>query len=151
MKKVLSVLIITFCITGISPLANAALALNMENLDTATVLTDTVSPVSCYLSIPSHIDYIIDPAPPISIYFDGELDGLDWIYITNANPLIDPPAGILATLTLTGPEMFAIAGPYELNLWDETATSNLGTLTIVPEPATLMLLGLGGLLIRKRK
>ena len=149
MKKVLSVLIITFCITGISSLANAALILTQVDAKTATVVGDS-QVTGFYLSIPSTIDYTIDPIPPLEIGpVEEPGDGLDWIpvFIASAELL---PAGTLATLTLTGPEIFAI-GSYELNLWDETATNNLGTLSIVPEPATLVMLGMGGLLIRKRK
>ena len=42
-------------------------------------------------------------------------------------------------------------GSYELHLWDGTTSNNLSTLTIVPEPATLVLLGIGGLTLRRRR
>jgi hypothetical protein len=147
MKK--TVVIIAFCIIGISPLANAALTLNQVNSKTATVETDSSLALGFYLSIPSTIDYSIETAPPFEVGPIEDLgDGLDWIPVFSISP--EPPVGTLATFTLAGPEIFAL-GSYELNLWDDTTANNLGTLTIVPEPATLMLLGLGGLLIRKRK
>lgn len=150
MKKVLSVLVITCVIVAISPLANAAINLTQLDSKTAAVLSDDGMPPGGFLSIPSTIDYIINPEPPIIVGPAEDWgDDLDWIPIINASP-VPIPAGTILTLTLTGPEIFAI-GPYDLNLWDETATGLIGSISIVPEPATLGLLGLGGLLIRKRK
>ena len=146
MKK--TFFVIALCVLGISSLADAALTLNQIDLKTATVETDSSLALGFYLSIPSTIDYIIETAPPFEVGPIEDLgDGLDWIPVFSISP--EPPIGTLATFTLAGPEIFAI-GSYELNLWDDTATNNLSMITIVPEPATLVLLGLGGLLIRKR-
>lgn len=146
MKK--TFLVIALCVLGISSLADAALTLNQIDLKTATVETDSSLALGFYLSIPSTIDYIIETAPPFEVGPIEDLgDGLDWIPVFSISP--EPPIGTLATFTLAGPEIFAL-GSYELNLWDDTATNNLSMITIVPEPATLVLLGLGGLLVRKR-
>jgi len=152
MKK--TVVIIAFCMITISPLANAGLGMNFEDIKTASIVSDAAHMVSCYLSIPSDIDRIIQPSPPISVHFYEESDGLDWYYVYYTNPLADPVAGTLATVTLTGPEFFSmdplIVG--ELTVWDETGTTPLVMTPIaVPEPATLALMAAGMLVLRRRK
>jgi hypothetical protein len=125
MKK-LFVLCIILCVTSF---ATAALALNIEDVQRATLFTDGDQFLNCYLSIPSDIDHFIEPGPPISLYFDGTSDGLDWYFISNAYPLIDPIAGPLATIHLTDVEWFVDTSfpPYKLNLWDETAICAVGS------------------------
>lgn len=153
MKSVVFFLLISLFVTAVSPLAVAALMLNPVDLKTAQLYTDLTDPVNCFLTIPSDVGYIVDPAPPIGVdTLLDQGDGLDWISVYNLSPLMntfDP----IATITLTGPEFFgleSLAG--DLTLWDETATTPLSIIPIVPEPATVSLLAIGGLtFLRKRK
>jgi hypothetical protein len=71
------------------------------------------------------------------------------IEVTRAASTGTAPFGTLLSLTFTG----LAEGTYDLVLydWRDESIAGQGSITVTPEPATMALLGLGGLLLRKRK
>ena len=145
----------TICCLGIISSSTIA-ALNLIQIDTkiaAVISEDYDIPLNGFLSIPSSIDYIVEPTPPIIIGPVQDFgDGFDWIFVSYVYP--EPvPIGPLATITIIGSEEFGGYNSEELfalTLWDETISNKIGSIVIIPEPTTFLLLGMGGLLIRKR-
>ena len=159
MKKVLLLVIVL----SITSFANAELSMSVTGTQTAVVSLDPIESINFYLTIPSTVDYTLELIPPVSSLSsigDVELyddDGLDWRFMTIANiPYDNPVPGPQVLVTLTGDASFTLAGPFGGNLslwdqWDDFDSPHTSIPISVPEPATVLLLGSGGLVLRRRR
>ena len=161
MKK----LLILVLVLGIASAANAALTFEDAAITVTINTTPTLNIVSD--NIAAHTSYVGN-APGLA-----DLTGM--VATANAGPdaiVLESPygyngywgieakdndadtwdikAGVQFTGTLT---VGGTTGAYSLNLYDSTFINVIDTLpiTIVPEPITIALLGLGGLFLRRRK
>lgn len=139
-------------------IASSAVTLTFVDTKTATVDIDALEMnfFSAWITIPIDVDRIISPTDslvrPYVIDPPAPSDGLDWIYLSIAPTTDIFTPGPQFVIELTGPETFgldSLAG--DLTLWDDSGTTPLSVIPIVPEPATIILLGLSGLMLPKRK
>jgi len=107
----------------------------------------------------------VEPAAYIDIMLEGPVYGENWVISLN-NTIIDLPTGLLSgelelpfdwTILQAGGnhlQIYAVGSPtYDMILSNfELSSGPIGDVDVIPEPATICLLGLGGLaLIRRRK
>lgn len=81
-----------------------------------------------------------------AVYNSGGWDGADFSYGDSPIPLDAVEAGTWFTFGYTG-NVGDVIDVYDYAL----GTPLVGTITIIPEPMTIALLGLGGLFLRRRK
>ena len=90
--------------------------------------------------------------PPGYIFYEYDYDYWGdgkywWELIWNGSP--SPlPSGLLLEMTFDFPH---VVSEFNFVLWDSNSQVDFLPFIVAPEPTTLLLLGLGGLLIRKRK
>jgi len=153
MKKLLSLVLVL----GLASLASAGLSFVKTSDVSATLSSDNTLPYNVYLIVEQtgnayQIDFTSagNPAGTSEVGAVEEYgDGFDWILLTIAS--LDPARPLLAgeqlIFTIADPAIPTIVQIY--NSEGDTPLSEAITLGI-PEPASLALLGLGGLLLRRK-
>lgn len=157
MKKFM-VLSLVLAMVGIS---SAALTFVADG-NVAKVVSDNANPYAFWVVVENDL-------LPVSIEFTaggntngdstmtgyGDFGGTDWTYVAvrslaPANPLV---AGDHVTVTLAdGIQLgYEDMGMGKIDFVTEDESTVLGSLYVVPEPATLALLGLGALVLRRKK
>jgi hypothetical protein len=96
---------------------------------------------------------IVYPGSQTAIYEMEEPDLAALMNVNNPFVYIElndtPPSGPVAPLN--GILVTGIVGSGTIKLFDQSAENMLASIVIVPEPMTMVLLGLGGLMLRRRK
>jgi hypothetical protein len=161
MKKVLVVMLIL----GLASAANAALTLKLSSdapiavngTLTATVSSSIGGSYSCWLEIktPAIANFAAAPTFTAAGNPNGDSKVTAWpefgawyeVLVASLNPDKALLAGDHIQATIKG----LAVGQTELNLYADDAATLLSSKIInVPEPMTLALLGLGGLMLRRR-
>ena len=157
---------------AVAPLSSATITgLSVDGTTTpdvdgvATVGLGGVITISCIGDTASGFEYLdmakgyATMATPVATAAAGDLAGVfDWstgvnydFELTTADSGGSYPGGVVfnANITATG----IVGDTFTVDVLDGVnyAVLDTVTVTIVPEPATIALLGLGGLLLRKRK
>ena len=173
MKK----LLVLMLVLGMASLANAALVLSIyvdgvEAGSAASVdIGDTITidvysneegSYDAYLAMSSGLEYadwagitMYDLTPGVSIaantYYAGALAGFDTYLLNNSTFDIEnqPAAGIAFSLSFLGVAEGTVDVKLDHDVWGSTVDTL--AVTVIPEPMTLALLGLGGLFLRRKK
>jgi hypothetical protein len=156
MRKALVLLLVL----GLASAATAAPSIVEDSLagsGALTVANDADGGYIIWLEIadPAVADFAGDPAPTAAGNPNGESVVTAWpdfgawydALIVSLNP--DNP--VLAGDHITVNINYSGQGETVLNLYDEDGVTLLDSAAITPEPMSLMLLGLGGLFLRRRK
>ena len=167
MKK----LLVLTLVLGIASLATATLTFDISDLDDISVVGDgTTIGLPCYILITGTL--VVDASNAVSLpgtftgFDPGELedivyDAIEWDQAASGDTelfadLVIPgnpkPALPDGQVVLSGIEYVSGAGYIQLLTEDEYFdTQNYFAQVFIPEPSTLALLGLGALVLRRRK
>ena len=152
MKK----LLVLTLVLGITSLATAGLSLVQQDAKTATFNVDPAESANNYLVLPGTVGYTMEltaNAGGLSeIQAPIDFTGFDWSFVIIASSVDQATlAGAQVLVTLTGAEEFGV-GAQALELYDSSGYVLEDSLALgIPEPATMALLGLGALLLRRKK
>jgi hypothetical protein len=157
-------LVVVVALLVTASLANATLSLAVNSSTQAALVSDTDLGYNAYITVPTAIAHtfaLTSKAGGSATIGASENygDGLDWRFLTiAANPatsqFVSPGQQLLVDITAAGMTLSLTGNSNQLvQVWDSAGTTELARayITAVPEPMTMALLGLGGLLLRKRK
>ena len=164
MKKLLVLILVLGIVSMASALTSTPLSVVSDNV-TWTVVGDQL--LGTVTVIGNYSGFLVDASHELvpDTLSDGDTDGawaaggkpckvidlsaqLDGWWSTAASDSLGPQSvGKWFSLGFTRTP--TVANPIIIDVWNSTAKQ--GTLTIIPEPMTIALLGLGGLFLRRRK
>jgi hypothetical protein len=153
-------LVVLMLVLGMASLANATLTLALNSDTQVALVSSTDLGYNAYITVPNavaHTFALTSNAGGSATVGASENygDGLDWRFLTiAANPALSQfvSPGQQVLVNVTGAKLSLTGNSSQLvQVWDSAGTTELARCYIVPEPMTLAILGLGSLLLRRKK